>query len=89
MQLTLDGLRMTPDLESVADRLAFVKPPFDLANVAASADAFHADLNARNPGKQGVSRGSFKLFPPRLERGTYSLEGHCPTTATRCLPMRC
>ncbi len=31
-------------LESLADRLAFCRPPFDLANVAASADAFHADL---------------------------------------------
>ncbi len=31
-------------LEAVADRLAFVKPPFDLANVAESADAFHADV---------------------------------------------
>jgi len=27
-------------LEAVADRLAFVRPPFDLANVAATADAF-------------------------------------------------
>ena len=31
-------------LETVAERLAFVRPPFDLANVAASADAFGADL---------------------------------------------
>ena len=31
-------------LEPLADRLAFVRPPFDLANVAASADAFGADL---------------------------------------------
>jgi replicative DNA helicase len=31
-------------LESLADRLAFVRPPFDLANVARSADAFGADL---------------------------------------------
>ena len=31
-------------LEPLADRLAFVKAPFDLANVAASADAFRADL---------------------------------------------
>ena len=31
-------------LEPLAERLAFVKPPFDLENVAASADAFHADL---------------------------------------------
>jgi replicative DNA helicase len=31
-------------LEPVAERLAFVKPPFTLANVAATADAFEADL---------------------------------------------
>jgi replicative DNA helicase len=31
-------------LELLADRLAFVRPPFDLGNVAASADAFEADL---------------------------------------------
>ena len=31
-------------LEAVGERLAFVRPPFDLANVAASADAFHAGL---------------------------------------------
>src|SRR5262249_14753514 len=31
-------------LERFADRLAFVRPPFDLANVAASADAFGAGL---------------------------------------------
>ena len=31
-------------LEAVADRLAFVRPPFDLDNVAAAADAFRADL---------------------------------------------
>lgn len=31
-------------LERIADRLAFVRPPFDLANVAASADAFDAGL---------------------------------------------
>jgi len=31
-------------LEPLADRLAFVRPPFDLANVAESADAFEADL---------------------------------------------
>ncbi len=29
---------------SLADRLAFVRPPFDLGNVAASADAFDAGL---------------------------------------------
>jgi len=31
-------------LERIAARLAFVRPPFDLANVAASADAFDAGL---------------------------------------------
>jgi replicative DNA helicase len=31
-------------LEALADRLAFLLPPFDLANVAASADAFDAGL---------------------------------------------
>lgn len=31
-------------LEPLADRLALVRPPFNLANVAASADAVHADL---------------------------------------------
>jgi replicative DNA helicase len=36
--------RGTEALESFADRLAFVRPPFDLANVARSADAFGADL---------------------------------------------
>jgi replicative DNA helicase len=31
-------------LEPLAERLAFVRPPFDLANVAATADAFEAEL---------------------------------------------
>jgi len=31
-------------LEAVADRLAFVRAPFDLENVAAAADAFRADV---------------------------------------------
>jgi replicative DNA helicase len=31
-------------LDDLSDRLAFVRPPFDLRNVAASADAFGADL---------------------------------------------
>jgi len=30
--------------ESVGERLAFVRPPFDLENVAATADEFHANL---------------------------------------------
>jgi replicative DNA helicase len=31
-------------LDGIADRLAFVRPPYNLANVAASVDAFEADL---------------------------------------------
>jgi replicative DNA helicase len=31
-------------LESIADRLAFIRPPFDLANVALTADSFDAGL---------------------------------------------
>ena len=31
-------------LEPLAERLAFIRPPFDLENVAVSADAFEADL---------------------------------------------
>lgn len=52
-------------LESVADRLAFVKPPFGLENVAAGADAFHADLIVLDylqriapPGQHADKRGS-------------------------------
>lgn len=52
-------------LEAVADRLAFCRPPFDLENVAASADAFHADLlvldyiqRIRPPGSHADNRGS-------------------------------
>lgn len=36
--------RAMATLESVADRLCFVRPPFDLGNVAAVADDFRADL---------------------------------------------
>jgi replicative DNA helicase len=52
-------------LEPLADRLAFVKPPFNLENVAASADAFRADLIVLDyiqrippPGEHGDKRGS-------------------------------
>ncbi len=52
-------------LETLADRLAFVRPPFNLENVAASADAFHADLMVLDyiqrippPGEHGDKRGS-------------------------------
>ncbi len=52
-------------LEDIAPRLAFVKPPFDLANIAASADAFGAQLLLLDyiqrippPGQHGDRRGS-------------------------------
>ncbi len=52
-------------LEQLSDRLAFVRPPFDLANVAASADAFDAGLIVLDyiqrigpPGDHGDRRGS-------------------------------
>jgi len=52
-------------LESLAERLCFVRPPFDLANVAASADAFDAHLLVLDyiqrippPGEHGDRRGS-------------------------------
>ena len=52
-------------LETLAERLAFVAPPFNLENVAASADAFHADLilldyiqRIQPPGDHGDKRGS-------------------------------
>ncbi len=52
-------------LETLAERLAFVKPPFNLANVAASADAFRADMIVLDyiqrippPGEHGDRRGS-------------------------------
>jgi replicative DNA helicase len=52
-------------LEGLAERLAFVKSPFDLDNVAASADAFRADLIVLDyiqrippPGDHGDKRGS-------------------------------
>ena len=52
-------------LEQLSDRLAFVHPPFDLANVAASADAFDAGLIVLDyiqrigpPGDHGDRRGA-------------------------------
>jgi len=52
-------------LEHVAERLCFVRPPFDLANVAASADVFDADLIVLDyiqrippPGQHNDRRGS-------------------------------
>lgn len=52
-------------LEAIADRLSFCRPPFDLANVAATADLVNADLivldyvqRIRPPGDHGDKRGS-------------------------------
>jgi len=52
-------------LECLADRLAFIRPPFDLANVARSADAFDAGLilidyiqRVGAPGEHGDRRGA-------------------------------
>jgi replicative DNA helicase len=52
-------------LEPLAERLTFVRPPFDLANVAATADAFDAGLllldyiqRISPPGDHGDKRGS-------------------------------
>jgi len=52
-------------LEAVADRLAFVRPPFDLANIAAAADAHDAKLlvvdyaqRIQPPGNHGDKRGA-------------------------------
>lgn len=52
-------------LEQLSERLAFVQPPFDLANVAASADAFDAGLIVLDyiqriapPGEHGDRRGA-------------------------------
>jgi replicative DNA helicase len=61
-----DRIRRAMDtLEAFADRFAFVRPPFDLANVAATADAFKADLLLLDyiqrippPGEHADQRGS-------------------------------
>jgi replicative DNA helicase len=52
-------------LEPLAERLAFVRPPFDLVNVAATADAFEAQLLLLDyiqrippPGEHGDKRGA-------------------------------
>lgn len=52
-------------LDTLGDRLAFLRPPFDLENVAASADAFGAQLLLLDylqrippPGNHSDKRGS-------------------------------
>ena len=57
--------RALSTLEEIAERLCFVRPPFDLANVAASADSFSANVivldyiqRIKPPGQHGDKRGS-------------------------------
>jgi replicative DNA helicase len=52
-------------IESIADRLCFVRPPFNLENIAACADAFEADIllldyiqRISPPGEHGDKRSS-------------------------------
>jgi replicative DNA helicase len=62
-------------LEPLAERLAFVHPPFDLANVAATADAFDAWLLLLDyiqrippPGEHGDKRGAVNATMVHLRR---------------------
>jgi replicative DNA helicase len=62
-------------LDAVADRLAFLSPPFDLGNVATSADAFDAGLivldyvqRIRSPGEHDDHRGAVSETMDYLRR---------------------
>jgi replicative DNA helicase len=62
-------------LEPLAERLAFVRPPFDLENVAAAADAFEARLLLLDyiqrippPGEHGDKRGAVNATMDHLRR---------------------
>src|SRR5205823_2982552 len=62
-------------LEPLAERLCFVRPPFDLDNIAATADAFGAELllldylqRIRPPGEHGDKRGSVDAMMDYLRR---------------------
>ena len=62
-------------LEPLADRLAFVRSPFDLANVAATADTFDARLLLLDyiqrippPGEHGDKRGAVNATMDHLRR---------------------
>jgi replicative DNA helicase len=62
-------------LQALADRLAFVRPPFDLGNVAASADAFDAGLivcdyiqRIKPPGEHDDRRGAVSETMDYLRR---------------------
>jgi len=78
---TLDashGLRLEAGLttlESIVDRLAFVRPPFDLANIAAAADEFDAGLllldyaqRITPPGEHGDRRNSVNALMDYLRQ---------------------
>jgi replicative DNA helicase len=63
------------ELEQLADRLAFARPPFDLANVAQSADAFDAGLilidyiqRVGTQGEHGDRRGAVSQTMDYLRR---------------------
>jgi replicative DNA helicase len=62
-------------LESLKDRLCFVRPPFDLGNVAATVDAFQADLllmdyvqRVHHLGHQADTRGATNATMARLRQ---------------------
>ncbi|MCL4207596.1 MAG: AAA family ATPase [Pirellulaceae bacterium] len=62
-------------LESIADRLAFVRPPFTLENIAAAADAFDAGLmlldyaqRIQPPGQHGDRRASVNALMDHLRQ---------------------
>jgi replicative DNA helicase len=62
-------------LEGLAERLAFVRPPFDLANVAATADAFDARLLLLDyiqrippPGEHADNRGAVNATMDHLRQ---------------------
>jgi hypothetical protein len=78
-------------LEPLAERLCFLRPPFDLENVAASADAFHAGLLLLDyiqrippPGNHGDRRG---WGPPRVRRCDDELSA--PICRRGCCCSRC
>jgi replicative DNA helicase len=62
-------------LEPLCERLCFVRPPFDLENIAVTADAFDADLlvldyiqRIKPPGEHNDKRGSVDALMDRLRQ---------------------
>ena len=62
-------------VEALSDRLAFVRPPYTLENIAASADEHHPDLlvldyiqRIRPPGEHGDKRGSVNAMMDYLRQ---------------------